>query len=387
MFWGTIVQPSSSPSLPVVIMPKASLLVTNCALGLGGNEHRGERVTVHCIVSEEGNKEKDVVVCALCCGIKEHAKMDLVIEAGIPLRFYIEGPVEVHLTGYYIKSFLEPQEEEEEEEEKEGEKEEKDSEDEDVDISVFYREEYRDPLGFGEVADENDEKNGDVETYNEDVEKTAVKKKLDFESAPSAAEKSAEVEKVEEDKEGDKKKNNNNNNKNKNKKNRKRKNKKEAKGTEAGEPPAKKSKKNQKKKQKKQQQQQQQQPQAAVIAAPKTSRKVFYAANGMLAGVEACGDLGLPKKVGGDLVVQDHIIGAGPKASAKSRVTLTYTVQQKGGEQERAEKRVFVFGEDAFGDKDLYRGICGMHAGGRRTITKGEGEKVYDVTLTMVNKY
>ena len=119
----------------------------------------------------------------------------------------------------------------------------------------------------------------------------------------------------------------------------------------------------------------------------KTQGKSFYSASGRLVGVEACGTLAAPRKIGGGLTVQDSVIGTGPKPAGGSRVTLTYTVQTKGGGDaatEVVEKQVFVFGQDTMEDKDLYKGVCGMHAGGRRTITKGD-EKTYDVTLTMVN--
>lgn len=372
MFWGTVVHPSR----PVVVVPKASLLITNCALGLGGDEHKGKRVVVHCVIvseEEEGVKEvreRDVVVCVLRCGVKEHSKMDVVMEAGTLLKFYIEGPVEAHLTGYYVKSFLEEEadgeEKEGEEKEEKGEDKEKEEDDDNVDISVFYREEYRDPLGFGDVADEDDEKDGPVETYNEDVEKKEESKNEIVEE---------EKNEVTEEKKEKKKK-------------RKRRNKKGKKGSNPEEPPSKKPKQQQQKEQKKEEEQQkkeeEQQQKQKQPTVYKTTGKMFYGKDGKLVGVEACGDLAAPRKVGSDITVCDSVIGAGPRLFKNAKITLTYAVQQKGGEQETVEKRTFVFGHDTMSDQDLYTGISGMHAGGRRIIIKGKGEKAYDVLLTMV---
>lgn len=366
MFWGTVVHPSR----PAVVVPKASLLITNCALGLSGDEHKGKRVVVHCvIVSEEEEteevRERDVVICALRCGVKEHSKMDIVMEAGTLLKFYIEGPVEAHLTGYYVKSFLEEEtdgeEKEGEEKEEEREDKEKEEDDDNVDISVFYREEYRDPLGFGDVADEDDEKDGPVETYNEDVEKKEEGKNEIVEE---------EKNEVTEEKKEKKKK-------------RKRRNKKKKKDSNAEEPPSKKPKQQQQQEQKEQKKQKKEEEQKQPTIY-KTTGKMFYGKDGKLVGVEACGDLAAPRKVGNDITVCDSVIGAGPRLFKNAKITLTYAVQQKGGEQETVEKRMFVFGPDTMSDQDLYTGISGMHAGGRRIIVKGKGEKAYDVLLTMV---
>lgn len=454
MFWGIIVSPPQPPPPPsqsnpnqqqqhqtlstklaaTTFMPKRPLHVTNCALGLGHGA-KGSRVVVHCVMPTEEGEETDAVVCALRCGTKEYAKMDMVLEAGIPLRFYVEGPVEVHLTGYYIKSFLEQQqqqqhqqqEEEEEEEDndvnsndiKEIEEEENvaaatvkeaksnsGEESEDVDVSVFYQERYRDPLGFGEIADEDEESEG-VETYNEDVEKIAIKKRLDFNGNGNSSNEQATVQEVERTEastesiaeigvEGttatatatattapEEETAQNESRKKKNK--RKRKKRKSTEGSDAPkqqQEPQKPHKKRRKSAAGKAPSQQNPQPPPPPVY--KTQGRSFYSASGKLVGVEACGTLAAPRKIGGGLTVQDSIIGTGPKPAGGSRVTLTYTVQAKeGGAAEVVEKQVFVFGQGTMEDKDLYKGVCGMHAGGRRTITKGD-EKTYDVTLTMV---
>ena len=124
-FWGATVGPCEAYTM----MPTSPLHVTKAVLGT--DETTGSaRNVVQCRVGDAD----PVCVCSLRGNVEEQTSLDLVFEQGTQITFIASGPGTVHLTGYYVKHFVEdPDEEEDEEDEEEGEEEEEEEGEEEED--------------------------------------------------------------------------------------------------------------------------------------------------------------------------------------------------------------------------------------------------------------
>ena len=139
-------------------------------MGVGGDsEGTNLRNVVYCRV--EGGPA--FVLGSLRSGVCEDLSLDLVFEAGKRVIFFASGPGDVHLTGYYVSHFVEPDEYDDDEEEEDDD----DDDDDDGDITGYIRprrgpakkKAKRDPLGFEEFINSDDEKkSGNKEEEDED---------------------------------------------------------------------------------------------------------------------------------------------------------------------------------------------------------------------------
>lgn len=134
-FWGATVGPSEAYTM----MPTSPLHVTKAVLGT--QETTGSaRNVVQCRVGDG----EPVCVCSLRGNVEEQTSLDLVFEQGAKITFIASGPGTVHLTGYYVKHFVEEpdddddedyvddgeDDDEDDDEEKEDEEDEEEDEDE-----------------------------------------------------------------------------------------------------------------------------------------------------------------------------------------------------------------------------------------------------------------